>query len=155
LSIHPVERAALAHHRLAAIHPFIDGNGRTARLVMNLLLLRDGYPPTIIQKINRRQYYRVLAQADAGREAPFVNFVGRGLDRSLALYIEACTPQTSQREVADEWIPLRLAAEGTPYSQEYLSLLARTGQLEAIKQGRMWVTTRRAVEAYRRSVRKS
>ena len=43
LALHPVERAALAHHRLAAIHPFIDGNGRTARLVMNLLLLRDGW----------------------------------------------------------------------------------------------------------------
>jgi Fic family protein len=154
LSIHPVERAALAHHRLAAIHPFIDGNGRTARLVMNLLLLRDGYPPTIIQKVNRRQYYRVLAQADSGRAAPFVNFVGRAVERSLTLYLEACTPQTSQPGVADEWISLRLAAEGTPYSQEYLSLLARTGRLEAVKRGRVWVTTRRAVEAYRRSLQK-
>jgi Fic family protein len=48
LALHAVERAALAHHRLVAIHPFIDGNGRTARLVMNLLLIREGYPPTII-----------------------------------------------------------------------------------------------------------
>ena len=42
LELHPVERAALAHYRLVAIHPFIDGNGRTARLVMNLLLIREG-----------------------------------------------------------------------------------------------------------------
>jgi Fic family protein len=47
MELHPVERAALAHHRLVAIHPFIDSNGRTARLVMSLLLLRDGYPPSI------------------------------------------------------------------------------------------------------------
>ena len=59
LTLHPIERAALTHHRLAAIHPFIDGNGRTARLVINLLLLREGYPPTIILRTNRQQYYRV------------------------------------------------------------------------------------------------
>lgn len=86
---HPVERAALAHHRLAAIHPFIDGNGRTARLVMNLLLMREGYPPTIIMKANRRQYYRVLAQADSGHERQIVNFTGRAVEQGLTLYLEA------------------------------------------------------------------
>lgn len=148
----PVERAALAHHRLVALHPFIDGNGRTARLVMNLPLMRDGYPPTIILRVNRRQYYRVLAQADAGNEAPLVNFVGRAVERGLTLYLEACTPQTGPPAPEDEWIPLRDAAQGTPYSQEYLSLLARKGRLEAVKRGRVWYTTRRAVAAYRESV---
>lgn len=149
---HPIERAALAHHQLAAIHPFIDGNGRTARLVMNLLLMRDGYPPTIILRVNRGQYYRVLAQADEGSEAPLVNFVGRAVERSLTLYLEACTPQIGPPASEDVWIPLREAAQGTPYSQEYLSLLARNGRLEAIKRGRIWYTTRRAVAAYRQSV---
>jgi Fic family protein len=151
--LHLVERAALAHHRLAAVHPFIDGNGRTARLVMNLLLLRDGYPPTIIMRANRRQYYHVLAQADKGNAAPLINFVGRAVERSLTLYLAACTPQERPAAPEDEWIPLREAARGTPYSQEYLSLLARKGRLEAVKRGRMWVTTRRAVAAYRQSVR--
>ncbi len=150
--LHPVARAALAHHRLVAIHPFLDGNGRTARLVMNLLLLRDGYPPTVILKLNRGQYYRVLAQADAGRMAPFVNFVGRAVERSLTLYLEACTVQTAAPLADDAWIPLRQAASGTPYSQEYLSLLARIGRLEAVKRGRNWYTTRRAVDAYQRSI---
>jgi len=150
--LHPVERAALAHHRLAAIHPFIDGNGRTARLVMNVLLLQDGYPPTIIMKANRRQYYRVLAQADSGNEAPLVNFIGRAVERSLTLYLEACTPRTQPPPSDEMWIPLREAAQGTPYSQEYLSLLARTGRLEAVKQGRNWVTTRKAVRTYQESV---
>lgn len=148
----PVVQAALAHHRLAAIHPFVDGNGRTARLLMNLLLLRAGYPPTIIQRENRAQYYRVLAEADRGRSAPVVNFVGRAVERSLTLYLAACTPQSGPPAPDAAWLPLRLAAEGSPYSQEYLSLLARTGRLEAVKRGRNWYTTRQAVDAYRRSV---
>ena len=151
-TLHPIERAAVAHHRLVAIHPFIDGNGRAARLVMNLLLFRDGYPPTIILRINRQQYYRVLTQADAGTTAPLVNFVGRTVERSLSLYLEACTPRKKPLAPQDEWIPLREATIGTPYSQEYLSLLARLGRLEAVKRGRVWYTTRRAVEAYRRSL---
>ncbi|MBL7063122.1 MAG: Fic family protein [Anaerolineae bacterium] len=151
-ALHPVERAALAHYRLVAIHPFIDGNGRTARLVMNLLLIREGYPPTIILRINRRQYYRVLAQADRGNEAPLINFVGQAVERSLTLYLEACTVRTGPPAPEDEWVPLREAAQGTPYSQEYLSLLARKGRLEAIKRGRVWYTTRRAVADYQASV---
>ena len=154
-ALHPVERAALAHHRLVAIHPFIDGNGRTARLVMNLLLLREGYPPTIILKLNRAQYYRVLAQADGGRSAPFVNFVGRAVERSLTIYLEALTPQTEALSALEQWIPLREAAVDSSYSQEYLSLLARRGQLEAVKRGRNWYTTRQAVAAYQASVRRA
>lgn len=154
-SLHPVAMAALAHHRLAAIHPFTDGNGRTARLIMNLLLFRSGYPPTVILRADRRQYYSALAQADVGRNRALVNFVGRAVERSLNVYLEACAPQTSLPESADAWIPLAEAAQGTPYSQEYLSLLARRGRLEAIKRGRTWYTTRRAVRTYFDSVDKS
>ena len=160
--LHPIERATLAHHRLVAIHPFIDGNGRTARLVLNLLLIRDGYPPTIIQRTNRRQYYRALAQADAGlatvsampqaSDKPLNDLVARAAERSLTLYLDACTPRSAPPPPEETWIPLREAAQGTSYSQEYLSLLARKGHLEAIKCGRIWLTTRRAVEAYRQSV---
>ncbi|HRQ42671.1 MAG TPA: Fic family protein [Chloroflexota bacterium] len=151
----PVALAALAHHQLVAIHPFLDGNGRTARLILNLILLRAGYPPAIITRVNRRQYYRVLAQADRGKTAPLVNFVGRAVERSLTLYLEACTPQSAPTPVDDEWLPLREVAKLTPYSQEYLSLLARTGKLEAIKHGRNWVTTRQALETYLQSVGKT
>ena len=132
--LHPVALAAQAHHRLVAIHPFIDGNGRTARLVMNLILFRYGYPPTVLLSINRRQYYQVLMQADGGRIGPLENFVGKAVERSLMLYLgDQAAPCSSPMK--DESIPLAQAAEGTPYSQEYLSLLARKGRLEAIKRG--------------------
>ena len=153
-NLHSVELAALAHHRLVAIHPFVDGNGRTARLVMNLLLMRQGYPPTVILRANRQQYYRVLAEADAGKPAPLVNFVGRAVERSLTLYLEACIPQLAPPNQTEAWIPLREAAQGTPYSQEYLSLLARLGRIEAIKRGKVWYTTRQAIQAYRVSMEK-
>lgn len=47
--LHPVEFAALAHYKLVYIHPFLDGNGRTSRLLMNLILMRNGFPPVSIQ----------------------------------------------------------------------------------------------------------
>lgn len=52
-NMHPVRYAALAHYKLVDIHPFADGNGRTSRLIMNLILLRAGYPPVIIYKEDR------------------------------------------------------------------------------------------------------
>ena len=151
-SIHPVALAAQAHHRLVAIHPFIDGNGRTARLVMNLLLMRRGYPPAVILRANRRQYYSVLAKADSGKMEALVNFVGRSVENSLNLYLEACTSRMKSPGLEDEWIPLRDACLGTTYSQEYLSLLARLGRIEATKRGRNWYTTRRAIKAYQDSL---
>lgn len=151
--IHPVELAAQAHHRLVAIHPFIDGNGRTARLVMNLILFKQGYPPAVILRVNRKQYYQVLMQADAGKNDPLVNFVGRAADHSLALYLEACASKTKRSSANDQWILLSQAAEGTTYTQEYLSLLARQGRIEAIKRGRNWFTTSKAVKEYQESVK--
>ena len=146
-------KGALAHHQLAAIHPFIDDNGRTGRLVMNLILFRHGYPPAVILRVNRKQYYQVLAQADAEKPASLVNFVGRAVDHSLTLYLEACMPKTKRPSSNEQWIPLSQAAEGTSYTQEYLSLLARQGRIEAIKRGRNWYTTRKAVKEYLESVK--
>jgi len=147
-SIQPVALAAEAHHRLVAIHPFIDGNGRTARLVMNLLLMRRGYPPTVILRVNRRKYYSVLAKADSGNINALENFVGRAVENSINLYLEACKPVIKSPQPEEEWIPLRDACVDTPYSQEYLSLLARLGRIEATKRGRNWYTTRQAIKAY-------
>ena len=85
--LHPVKHAALAHFRLVDIHPFIDGNGRTARLLMNLLLFRDGYPLAVIRAGDRLAYYEMLEKAHAGNTSPFVDFVGQAVECSLDVYL--------------------------------------------------------------------
>jgi Fic family protein len=72
---HPVEFAALLHLRLVSIHPFIDGNGRTARLLMNLSLLQDGFPITIIPPVVRPDYIETLKASNSGDNRPFVNLI--------------------------------------------------------------------------------
>jgi Fic family protein len=72
---HPVEYSALLHLRLVDIHPFIDGNGRTARLLMNLALLQAGYVITIIPPILRREYLDSLKASNRGVNNPFINLM--------------------------------------------------------------------------------
>jgi Fic family protein len=85
----PIERAALAHFHLVHIHPFADGNGRTARLLMNLLLLQSGYPLAIIRREDRLAYYDCLDAAHFGQTDPFVTLVVDAVDRSLDIYLSA------------------------------------------------------------------
>lgn len=88
--LHPVERAADAHYRLVTIHPFVDGNGRTARLLMNLILLMAGYPPAIIQKHERLAYIGALEKAQLGGPLDdYHRLIARALDRSLNIYLKA------------------------------------------------------------------
>ena len=63
---HPVELAAKVHYRLVSIHPFDDGNGRVSRLIMNLIVMKAGYPPVIIKNEKREDYYLALRKADKG-----------------------------------------------------------------------------------------
>ena len=72
--LHPLELAALAHQKFVFIHPFVDGNGRVARLLMNLVLLRFGYPITIIPPILRLEYITALEKAHRSTNE-FIQFV--------------------------------------------------------------------------------
>ncbi len=81
---HVVVCAALAHYELVAIHPFADGNGRTARLLMNLLLLRQTYPPTLLPIDLRGQYYDVLEAANNGDTTAFLELIAEQVEASLA-----------------------------------------------------------------------
>jgi Fic family protein len=141
-SLHPLVFASLAHHRLAAIHPFEDGNGRTARLLMNLLLMQRRYPLVVILKNDRKKYYRALEQADRGDEGPLVRLIAQGVERSLDLYLKAAG-STQER-----FISLAELAKGTPYSPKYLNLLIRSGKLAGHKEGRNWVSSKAALKQY-------
>ena len=72
---HPVEFCAIIHKELVTIHPFIDGNGRAARLLMNLALLQAGYPLAIIPPILRRDYLDTLNKTHKGNDGPFITFI--------------------------------------------------------------------------------
>ena len=146
--LHSVELAALAHHKIVHIHPFDDGNGRTARLLMNLILMRAGYPLAIILKHDRKKYYDTLERADKGDYIQFVRFVAQAVERSLSLYLRAIVPG---RAIGKTYQALSIISPQTPYSEKYLNLLSRAGKIDAHKEGRIWVTTLEAVKNYRAS----
>ncbi|CAH8522102.1 unnamed protein product [Schistosoma turkestanicum] len=87
--MHPIELAALTHWKLVFIHPFYDGNGRTARLLMNLILMRSGLPPAIIKIEDRVTYYELLKTANDGDVRPFIRFIAKCTERTLDEYLEA------------------------------------------------------------------
>lgn len=145
--LRPIELAAVFHNRFVRIHPFTEGNGRTARLLMNAVLMKNGYPfIAIIPKIDRAKYLRALGEADLGKVSAFMNFVARCVERSLDTYLNALEEP--------EILTLTEASELTPYSQEYLSLLARKGAIGAFKRGRNWMITKRDLDRYLRSRQK-
>jgi Fic family protein len=80
----PVIRSAILHAWLAHIHPYLDGNGRTARAIGNLELIKSGYPPILIKKVERVRYYDCLAESDQGNIGPFIELI---LDRSESSFI--------------------------------------------------------------------
>jgi Fic family protein len=88
---HPIERASLLHGEFVKIHPFIDGNGRTARLLMNFELMRLGYPPSVITANKRSQYYDALDLAHTtGIYEQFINLVIGCVDDALDLWLSVC-----------------------------------------------------------------
>ncbi|KAM7540922.1 hypothetical protein Aperf_G00000030075 [Anoplocephala perfoliata] len=89
LTLHPIELAALTHWKLVYIHPFYDGNGRTARLLMNLILMRAGLPPAIIRQEDRCTYYESLKDANAGDVRPFIRFIADSAEKVIDEYLRA------------------------------------------------------------------
>lgn len=142
--LRPIEQAAVFHHKLVSIHPFDDGNGRVSRLLMNLLLINNGYTLTVIKKVDRKKYYDTLHKADNGNLKPFVNFIARCVEQSLDIYLSAIEPSTKK----NQFMSLAEAAKLTPYSKEYLGLLARKGMIGATKIGKNWHVTQEALEQY-------
>lgn len=85
----PVLLAALVHYRFVRIHPFDDGNGRTARLLMNYILLKNNLPLVVIKSEAKKDYLAALNKADTGDTSAFVQYIGQQLLWSLDLSIKA------------------------------------------------------------------
>ena len=80
--------AALAHYNFVRIHPFSDGNGRGARILMNLILMEAGMIPAVVQKKNRREYLNTIELANQGDLAPFVQFISRSIYETVKSVVE-------------------------------------------------------------------
>lgn len=144
LKLNDIELATIFHHKLVWIHPFFDGNGRTVRLAMNLILMRCGFPPAIILKNDRKKYYEALNQANGGNYQKLTLLMCQALERTLNIYKTAMPDNyTEYQEISNI-----VQEPNFPYGQEYISLLARTGKIDAYKEGRNWLTTREAIEDY-------
>ncbi len=144
MGLNEIELVTIFHHRFVWIHPFLDGNGRTVRLVMNLLLLRFGFPPAIILRNDRKKYYDALNMANNGNYNKLMLLMCQAMERTLNIYINALPGSD------DAYLPIAslVEEEKMPYGMEYISLLARKGKIDAYKEGKNWLTTKAAVEQY-------
>lgn len=137
-----VDGLAGLHNWFERIHPFLDGNGRTGRLVLNLLLVRAGLPPVIVRKEKRQSYLRAMQQADRGDAGPLGQILARAMEDSLYRFI---VPNLAgpAREVP-------LSALATPtLSLTALRLAAARGRLDAHQDtSGVWRSSRRAVAEY-------
>jgi Fic family protein len=112
-------RAAVAHTWLVYIHPFIDGNGRVARLLMNLLLIRHGYPIAIITKEDRLRHYDALEQSQTSDVSSFIGLISECIHESLDEYERAVAEQREQEEWARSIAERFTAAEKTKAQNTY------------------------------------
>ena len=88
-----IERIAELHARFVHIHPFIDGNGRTGRLMMNFELIKSGYPVAIIEPTDRVRYYEALSRADKGNFSDITHLIKSAVQRSLEKTLAVVYPE--------------------------------------------------------------
>lgn len=132
------------HAAFERIHPFRDGNGRVGRLILNLLLVRHGYPPAIIYKRDRAKYLTALSRADRGQPGSLAELLARAVKHSLDRFI---LPQLAGPA---RMLPLS-ALSGAVMSQTALRQAAERGRLRAEFRNGRWYSTKRWVDEYRES----
>lgn len=142
---HPIVHAAHHHAWLERIHPFVDGNGRSGRLVLNFMLLQHGYPPAVILTKDRPRYLNALAKADEGNPNPLAEVVARAVHDTLNRFL---IPGLAG---AAKLVPLTALAAGTPYSPAYLRKRAQMGRLPAVRDGKLWLSSRTWLREYVKS----
>jgi hypothetical protein len=137
------EALARLHARFEQVHPFLDGNGRAGRLLLNLLLVRLGYPPAIIYKGDRARYLAALRRADEGDCGPLAEFLARAILDNLYKFVVPAIAGPARL------VPLQALATKT-ISANALRVAATRGRLKAAKApDGTWRSSRVWVEEYR------
>ncbi len=141
-AVHPIESLAVAHNQFERVHPFLDGNGRTGRLLLNLVLVRLGYAPAIIYKRHRSKYLRALRSADAGEPGPLGEMLARAVLDNLYRFVVPAVAGPNRL------VPLAALADGA-ITEGALRVAANRGRLRAQKgQDGQWRSTRGWVDEY-------
>lgn len=137
------EALAAVHAEFERTHPFLDGNGRTGRLLTNLLLVRLGYPPAIIRKGQRTRYLKALGRADADDPGPLGEVLARAIIDTLMRFIVPAVAGPTRL------VPLAALA-GREISVRALRAAAERGRLRAHRDERgQWRSTRNWADEYR------
>jgi len=136
---HPIKIATDTHFKLVSIHPFVDGNGRTSRLLMNLLAMQEGYPPAIIRKEDRLDYINSLEKGQTTNDlTDYYNLLYEAFDRSLDIYLEALTPDRTSALptlLEQRFYTTDEVADILKVDPESVRRYVRRGKLKAIKLG--------------------
>jgi excisionase family DNA binding protein len=136
---HPIKMALDAHFKFVSIHPFVDGNGRTARLLMNLILMQEGYPPVIIRKEDREEYIKSLEKGQTKSDLDdYYKFMFDSLDRSLDIYLEAVVPEkvsVLEPNLNQSFYTTDDVAKMLKIDPESVRRYVRSGKLRAMKLG--------------------
>ena len=114
-----VSIAAACHAWFAQIHPFVDGNGRTARILMNLILMRAGYPIAVITREDRIRYYEALERSQVGDLTPLIVLLIETIEETLEEYEAAAAEQQTQNEWAASLASRFSKADEVRASNEY------------------------------------
>jgi hypothetical protein len=134
------ERDAELHCEFEQIHPFLDGNGRVGRLLLNLLLIRLGYPPAIIYKRDRSRYLRALRQGDRGEFGELGELLARAILDNLHRFVVPAVAGPARL------VPLASLASGE-VTAAALRVAALRGRLQAVRgPDGQWRSSRRWVD---------
>jgi Fic family protein len=143
------EILARLHDSFEKVHPFIDGNGRTGRLLLNLLLVRLGYPPIIVLKQQRSAYLAAMQRADNGDYGPLGEILARAMYDNLNRFIVPSLAGPARL------VPLAALVD-KEFSLAALRQAAQRGRLDAVQGADgIWRSSRKAVESYRSTKRQS